>query len=333
MPTIHEVAQKANVSITTVSHVINKSRFVSEEVQLRVLSSMEELGYRPNAIARSLRRGRTLTIGLILPDSANPFFAEIGRGIETKAFNNGFNAILCNSDGDPQKEALYIDVLLKKQIDGLVLVATGNHPETLETLKKSHIPIVIVDRKIPLPNADIVLVDNRIGGYLATRHLISLGHVRIGCVSGPSNLTPSGDRVLGYKEALVEAGIPIDEGLILTGDFQLASGRSNTLELLNLSHPPSAIFLSNDLMAIGAIRAALENGREVPRDLAIVGFDDIELSSYITPMLTTVRQPTKNIGEEATELLIERINNSTSPTKSLLIPPELIIRDSCGGKS
>ena len=327
---MRDVAEKANVSTTTVSHVINKSRFVSEDVRSRVNSAMEELGYRPNAIARSLRSGQTLTIGLILPDSANPFFAEIGRGIETHAFNNGFNAILCNSDGDPIREAQYVDVLLKKQVDGLIFVASGNYPNTIALLEKSHVPIVIVDRKIPLLNADTVLVNNKLGGYLATRHLISLGHTRIGYVSGPSSLTPSCDREIGYRDAITEAGLCLDERLILPGDFNLLSGRMKTLELLNLSEPPTAIFLSNDWMAIGAIRAASEIGLSVPNELAIVGFDDIELSSFVTPALTTIRQPTTKICKSAVELLIKRIKHDKSNARTLIIPPELITRESCG---
>ncbi len=333
MSTIREVAARAGVSPTTVSHVVNNTRYVSAELRARVLAAMDELGYRPNALARSLRRGETHTLGLILPDSANPFFAEIGRSIEASAFSLGYNVILCNTEGDLSKESLYVDVLLEKQVDGMIFVAAGDRSDALQVVLQQELPIVVVDRDLAGVQLDTVLNDNHQGGYLATRHLINLGHQRIGCISGPSHLTPSAQRVTGYKQALSEAGLTIDASLILRGDFHPQSGREAALELLAYPNRPSAILACNDLMAMGVLRAAAECGLEVPRHLAVVGYDDIELASYTNPPLTTIRQPKREIGRRAVEMLIERINDRNLPPRRALYPATLIVRGSCGGAS
>jgi LacI family transcriptional regulator len=333
MSTIREVASRAGVSSTTVSHVINNTRFVSEEVRQRVQAAMDEIGYRPNELARSLRRGETKTLGLILPDSANPFFAEIGRSIEKAAFAQGYNVILCNTDGDFDRERTYVDVLLKKQVDGLVFVATGERSDSLSQILKLKVPIVVVDRDLPDVQLDTVLSDNYQGGYLATQYLINLGHRRIACISGPSHLTPSALRVTGYKQALLNANIPIDDRLILRGDFHPQSGWQATLELLALPDKPTAIFACNDLMAIGVLRAAAECGVQVPKELGVMGYDDIELSSYTTPALSTVRQPKVEIGQTAVRMLLERIQNKEIPPRRELLSATVIVRGTCGGLS
>ena len=326
MPTIRQVAEKAGVSPTTVSHVINQTRFVSPEKRERVLAAMIELGYRPNALARSLRRGETHTIGLILPDSANPFFAEVGRSIEDAAFNLGYNVILCNSEGDLNKEILYVDVLSKKQVDGIIFVASGDQADSLKPLLIQSTPVVVVDRDLPEVAVDAVLTDNLNGGYLATQHLVELGHRRIACISGLSNLTPSAQRVVGYRTALLDAGLPVDENLIEQGDFHPESGRQATIHLLCLPEPPTALFVCNDLMAIGALCAAAEVGRHIPGDLAIVGFDDIDLASYTVPSLTTVAQPKTEIGRRAVQMLIDRIADKSRPVHRELLPAKLMVR-------
>ncbi len=333
MPTIRKVAQAAGVSPTTVSHVINQTRFVSETVRARVLSAIEDLGYQPNILARSLRRGETRTIGLVLPDSANPFFAKIGRGIEASAFDLGYSVVLCNSEGTLRREQHYTDVLTKKQVDGIVFVAAGDHANSLSVLLDRGVPFVLIDRDLPQVNADAVLSDNHQGGHLATRHLLALGHRRIACIAGPSNVTPSADRVTGYRQALTEAALPIEEGLTFQGDFHPESGRAAALKLLGQPNPPTAIFACNDLMAIGVIRAAAELARRIPEDLALVGFDDIELATFTEPPLTTVRQPTTEMGRRAVQLLIDRIGRRELPSRREIFPTTLIIRSSCGGRA
>jgi LacI family transcriptional regulator len=331
MPTIREVAGRAHVSATTVSHVVNGTRFVSETIRARVQAAMAELGYRPNALARSLRRGETKTLGLILPDSANPYFAELGRGIESAAFALGYSVVLCNTEGNQAREQLYLDLLAEKQVDGLLLVAAGDRAGALEGAPGRRLPVVVVDRDLPHVQVDTVLADKRQGSHLATRHLARLGHRRIGCIAGPSNLAPSARRLRGYRDALEEAGLPFDPRLTRRGDYHPGSGWAATRALLEEPSPPTAVFAGNDLMAIGALRAAAEAGRRVPDDLAVVGFDDIELASFTTPPLTTVRQSTVELGRTAVRLLAERIGDPARPPVRALLDTRLVVRASCGG--
>ena len=329
MITISEVAQKAGVSSTTVSHVINNTRFVSEEKRKRVEQVIDEMGYRPNALARSLRSGETCTIGLILPDSANPYFAEVGRSIEIAAFEAGYSVILCNTENDLEKEHIYLDVLTKKQIDGMIFVGTGEDFDSCKTLLDMHVHVVAMDRDYPDLEMDVVISDNLQGGRLATQHLIALGHKRIGCIAGPSKVNLSAQRVTGYVQTLEQAGLAVDRDLIISGDFHPGSGQAAASQLLALHDPPTAIFACNDLMAIGVLRAGLELGRRIPEDLAVVGYDDIELASFTTPPLTTIQQPKKEMGATAIKYLLDRIQAGKSCPQKALLPVSLVVRGSC----
>ncbi|NLG72646.1 MAG: LacI family transcriptional regulator [Chloroflexi bacterium] len=328
MATIRDVAALAGVSTTTVSHVINNSRFVSPEVRERVYQAMEELRYQPNALARSLRQGKTNTIGLLSPNSANPYFAEIGRAVEDAAFTSRYSVIICNTEGKQEKESFYLDVLSKKRVDGIILVGISQTNETLDRLLAKGVPVVLVDREIPDLDVDLVLTDNKHAGYLATRHLIEQGHTRIACVTGPAHVHPSSRRVVGYQEALQEAGLPLQEEYILPGDFSAQSGWEATRTLLALPQPPSAIFLCNDLMAIGGLRAAAEAGFAVPQDLAIMGFDDIELASFTNPTLSSISQPKAEMGAIAVQMLLEQIEGKRSEPRQEILQPALIVRRS-----
>jgi LacI family transcriptional regulator len=325
---MRDVAERAGVSVTTVSHVINETRPVSDELRQRVLAAIDELGYQPNVLARSLRRGETHTIGMIVPDSANPFFAELARGIEDTSFAHGYNLILCNSDGDLDKELIYADVLTEKQVDGILFVAAGVSTDHIRALQERRIPVVIVDREIPDVSVDQVLTDNARGGWLATRHLLELGHRCIGCITGPSDVTPSAERVTGYRQALSEGGIPVNEVLIVKGDFQYGSGYRAARQILARDDPPTAIFTCNDLMAVGAISAAVEMGRQVPVNLSVVGFDDVRLASFANPPLTTIVQPKYEMGVLATTMLLERMRNHDIPPRRRLLDTSLLIRQS-----
>jgi LacI family transcriptional regulator len=326
MPTIREVAEKAGVSYTTVSHVINNTRYVSENVRDRVLVAMKELGYRPNALARSLRRGETKTIGLILPDSANPFFAEVGRGIENAAFHSGYNVILCNTEGDINKERVYTEVLQNKQVDGIVFVATGDQPDALQEIAEGNLPVVVIDRDLCQLELDTVIADNLSGGAQAARCLLRNHEPKVACITGPSNLTPSAQRVTGFQQALSELNINIREDWIVRGDFHPETGYKAAYQLLQSTDRPNAIFSCNDMMAIGVLRAAAELGLSIPGDLQVVGFDDIELASYTHPPLSTVAQPKKEIGETSVRLLLERINDNNLPARREILPTKLILR-------
>ncbi len=330
MTTILQVAKRAGVSPTTVSHVINKTRFVSEAVTVRVQDAMRELGYQPNALARSLRRGETGTLGLILPDSANPFFAEIGRAIEMEAFKAGYSVVLCNTEDDAQKEELYTDVLSKKQVDGIIFASTGEQSDSVQKLLRQGLPLVLIDRQLPGVEADTVLTNNRLGGAQAALRLAQLGHRSIACITGPSYLTPSADRVTGFVETLESLGIPRSSVRLERGDFHPESGYQAGFRMLReVNERPTAVFCSNDMMAIGLYRAATELRLCIPEDLTVIGFDDIELSCYFNPPLSTIMQPKADIGHAAVSMLLERIKDHELPPRRQVFEPRLVVRKSC----
>jgi len=338
MTNIKDVAKRANVSITTVSHIINQTRYVSDELTERVNKAMEELDYHPNSLARGLRSGKTKTIGLVIPDISNQFFAEISRKIEDKGFEHGYSVILCNTDDNPQKEKTYIDVLIAKKVEGIIFISTVVESNNLQKTLEFNIPIIVVDRDIKDINSDIVLVDNNVGGYEATRYLIQLGHRRIACIEGPSPITPSSQRVGGYRKALQEARIPVDEDLIIAGDFRYESGNKAMRYLLNLSQPPTAVFACNDMMALGAIQAVNDHGLRIPDDISVIGFDNIPFSQTVYPTLTTMAQPIYEMAGLAVDLLIDRIKLQRQRNrgevqkpgfKRIILETKLVKRNSC----
>lgn len=329
--TIKDVASKAGVSVTTVSHVINKTRFVSEELVERVLLAMEELKYQPNTLARSLRMGETKTIGLIIPDNSNPFFADVSRTVEDIGFERGYSVFLCNSDGLLEKEAAYISMLITKQVDGVVYIPASGSQSHLLSLTSRGIPVVVVDRDIPDLEADVVLIDNEQGGYEATRYLLGLGHKKIACITGPPQLAPSAARVKGYQRALQECCLPVRSEYILPGDFRARGGEMAMHGLLKLPDKPTAVFSCNDLMAIGALRILRKHNIKVPQQISIIGFDDIDMASEIVPALTTVAQPAVDLATCAADLLIARLQKGQACVefKRRVLDARLVIRDSC----
>lgn len=331
MATINDVAKKAGVSITTVSHVINDTRFVSNELREKVNQAIIDVGYYPNQLARGLRSGVTATIGLMIPDNSNPFFAEISKIIETVGFENGYSVILCNSSGDLKKEAAYIETLMSHQIDGIILISVNSTLENLNRIKERNIPFVVVDRDFPQYDGDTVLVNNELGGYLATKYLIDLGHKKIACIEGSSNVNPSSDRFKGYLRALEESNIPFNKQYLVRGDFEYQSGEGAFEELCSLKDRPTAIFACNDMMAIGALRKAKSLKVHIPEDISLIGFDNISFASAVSPALTTVGQPIQELSRQAISILINKIQNrdDVQPAKKILLDPELVIRESC----
>lgn len=329
--TIKDVANKAGVSVATVSNVINNTRFVSEDLRKKVEVAIREVGYHPNVLARGLRRGDTKSIGLVMPDNSNPFFAELAKEIEDMGFESGYGFFLCNSSSDLQREATYVNMLISKQVDGIIFIASHSDYEHLMELKDRNIPVVQVDREIPLQLGDVVLINNEKGGYLATKYLIELGHRKIACITGPFDITPSADRVRGYRRALKEAGIPIREAYILAGDFQYQSGENNLAHLLRLEDVPTAVFVCNDMMAIGAIKQAKISNVRIPEDVSIVGFDDIQFVAAVSPSLTTIAQPIRELAQTAISLLMEKIQKESGMLKGkrIVLEPTLVIRESC----
>ena len=318
--TMQDVADLAKVSKTTVSHVINETRPVSEEKRERVQKAMKELGYHPNILARSLRKRETSTIGLIVPNNANPFYAEVSRGVESLSFDEGYNVILCNSDRNLEKEI----------VDGMLFVGAWAGEQTQHLIEISHqgIPLTVVDRFVPDLDIDSVRTDNHLGGWLATSHLIGLGHTRIGCIGGTPKFTPNAERITGYQKALRDAGIRTDDAMIVRTNFQFEGGHKAAQKLLSRKDPPTAIFACNDLMAIGAMRAATDLGYRIPEELSIVGFDDIQMAQFTCPQLTTIAQPMYEMGKRATEMLLERIRETNIPKRERVLEPELVVRQS-----
>ncbi|MDJ0782110.1 MAG: LacI family DNA-binding transcriptional regulator [Desulfosarcinaceae bacterium] len=329
MATMKDVALRAGVSTTTVSHIINDTRYVSEDLRRKVMDAIAALNYQPHGPARSLRTKRTRTIGMIIPDNSNPFFAEVARSVEDAAFDNQYNVILCNSDGSPVKELNYLHLLIEKGVDGLAFISAGKDPRSIDLLSQQSIPWVVADREIPKVKADEVLVDNLDGGLQATHYLLSLGHRRIGCIAGPRQLTPSFERLTGYQRALAAAGIAVDPEMIRHGDFRSSSGYDACQALMRHREPPSAIFACNDLMAIGALKAAHDSGLGIPQQLSIIGFDDIAWSAFTFPRLTTMAQPKQEMGRLLTAWLVERIKNDQLPQRRRMLAAKLMVRDSC----
>jgi LacI family transcriptional regulator len=329
--TLKDVATRAGVSTATVSHVLNNTRFVSDSLRETVLKAVGETGYFRNELARGLRRGATATIGLMIPDNSNPFFAELARIIEDWGFSNGYSVILCNSAGNLDREAAYINTLISKQIDGVIFIASHSNDTHLMEFKKRKIPIILVDRDLPLILGDTILIDNDSGGYTATKYLIELGHKKIACITGPSDVTPSADRVKGYYRALQEAGIKRRDDYVITGDFEFQSGERAMKKLLSLEDVPTALFACNDLMAIGALRRARSENISVPVDMSIFGFDDIQFASIVSPSLSTIAQPINEIATTAIAMLIDKIQNRAveAEGKRIVLDTHLIIRDSC----
>lgn len=330
MSNMRDVAIKAGVSVSTVSHVINETRFVTQETRDRVISAMDALSYQPNKLASSLRRKdkRTQTLGLLVPDSMNPFFTEALRGVEDTCFSANYNVFLCNSENLPEKELEYLEALISKQIDGIILISTGTE-DSLFLLEQHEIPTVIVDRELGQNKYDSVTVDNQIGGQIATQYLVELNHTRIGCITGPNFLTPSAKRVHGYRKTLTDSGLSIDDSLIVHGDFRPQSGYAGMKRLFALADPPTAVFACNDLMAIGAIHAIHEHKLHVPIDISVIGYDDIMFASYTMPPLTTVAQPSYEMGLVAAEMLINRLSGTSSAPTQELLYPTLVVRESC----
>ncbi|AXO87994.1 LacI family DNA-binding transcriptional regulator [Pseudomonas parafulva] len=330
MATIKDVAALAGISYTTVSHVLNKTRPVSEPVRLKVEAAIAELDYVPSAVARSLKARSTATIGLLVPSSVNPYFAELARGIEDGCERNGYCVILCNSDDDPKKQRNYLRVLLEKRIDGLIVASVGEDLDLLQSLAAVRTPIVMVDRALEGVDTDVVRIDHELGAYLATQHLLELGHADIACIGGPANTGVSQLRVNGFRRAMAEAGLPVAEQQVLHCDFTSPGGHAAAAQLLDGARP-TAIFAGNDMIGFGVLRAAAERNIDVPGQLSVIGFDDIELSRYVYPPLTTVGQSIRELGDSAAQLLLSRIVTPRREAgEQRIVAPRIVLRESTG---
>ena len=326
MATIKDVAARAGISYTTVSHVVNGTRPVSDPVREKVEAAIAELGYVPSGVARSLRARATGTLGLLVPNASNPYFAELARGIEDHAERNGYSVILCNSDDDIDKQLRYLRVLVERRIDGLIVATVASDKAFAEALAGLRVPLMLVDRSLDGVTADRVQVDHELGGFLATQHLLELGHRRIACVGGPASTQVVQLRAAGYRRAL--AGAKVEALPVVDCAFTSPAGYAAAQVLLDGDQPPTAIFAGNDMIALGVLRAAAERGVRVPEQLSVVGFDDIQVSRYLYPALTTVGQSIGQLGEMAAARLLARIRTPDLSAEQQVVEPTLVLRES-----
>jgi LacI family transcriptional regulator len=326
--TIEDVARAAGVSRQTVSRAINDKGEISPATRQRVLEIIKDLDYRPSAIARGLATQRTGTLGLVVPDIANPFFSDIARGVEEKAYAAGYNVFLCTTYEDPRREADVLESLEEKRIDGLVLCSSRIEEDGLRSRLGGFPAVVLVNRRVAGYDASVVRVDSELGGKLGTQLLLQAGHRAVGFLAGPSTSVDGRLRVIGYRAALSAAGLPCEPDLEQECASNVEGGRTAALAFLARHLDLTALLCYNDLVAIGALQACAKLGLEVPAQLAVVGFDDIEMASWVSPPLTTCGSPRFDLGVQAMQLLLDRIDSGADECREVLVQPRLVIRAS-----
>jgi LacI family transcriptional regulator/LacI family repressor for deo operon, udp, cdd, tsx, nupC, and nupG len=328
---LSEVARMAGVSIATVSRVVNDNPNVNPFTRKKVQQIIKKLNYTPNRVAKRLRNRYASgnLLGVLIPDIQNPFYMEVFRGIEDIAYECKYALIMCNFSQDLTKEQLYLDILQSESVDGLIAAPAHEQDQKVINIVKSGLPIVCVDRGLTGMDVDVVLVDNETGAYTAVDYLAKKGYKRISYISGLSHLPSSRQREQGYLNALEANKLPKEKELIKYGDSSHESGVRLCEELLNLSEPVDAIFAGNNLITLGALETIHKKGLNIPKDIAIIGFDDMYWSISLNPPLTAVRQPAYEIGKMAAELLIQRINDPARPTVNMILKTKLMVRNSC----
>lgn len=330
--TIKDVATHASVSVATVSAVMNGNKYVSPELVQRVQESIAVLGYKRNSFARGLKTQTSYSIGLIVPDITNPFFTNIARGVEDVANAHNYSLMLGNTDEDPEKEKKYLHLLESKQADGLIIAVTARSHEYLQALPLQDLALVSIDRSLFDLGVDTVMVDNREGARGAIEHFLSLGHRRIGLVSGLRGIAPTEERLQGYTDALEKFGLTVDPALIAMTYARIDGGKRGAMQLLALADRPTALFLMDGTMTIGALQAIAELGLRCPEDIAIACFDDFPWARVMRPYLTVVDQPTYEIGQQAANLLFERLQNRKQDPREIRLHTHLVVRESCGSR-
>ncbi|EIV7688833.1 HTH-type transcriptional repressor PurR [Salmonella enterica] len=330
MATIKDVAKRANVSTTTVSHVINKTRFVAEETRNAVWAAIKELHYSPSAVARSLKVNHTKSIGLLATSSEAAYFAEIIEAVEKNCFQKGYTLILGNAWNNLEKQRAYLSMMAQKRVDGL-LVMCSEYPESLLSMLEEyrHIPMVVMDWGEAKADFTDTVIDNAFaGGYMAGRYLVERGHRDIGVIPGPLERNTGAGRLAGFMKAMEEALINVPDNWIVQGDFEPESGYHAMQQILSQSHRPTAVFCGGDIMAMGALCAADEMGLRVPQDVSVIGYDNVRNARFFTPALTTIHQPKDSLGETAFNMLLDRIVNKREESQSIEVHPRLVERRS-----
>jgi LacI family transcriptional regulator, galactose operon repressor len=326
---IAAVAALAGVSATTVSHALSGRRPVSSATRARVQKAIEQLGYRPNQLAASLRTQRTHTVALVIPDITNPYYPMVARGLQDVLGPADYHSVICNTDGDHDTELGYLEEMSARAVDGVVIASFRTDPVEFKTALDVGIPVVMLGGTFDPQIADLVMSDDRTGTREATEYLLKRGISRIGFIDGESGVGPGDQRVAGYHDALRGHGLRADPDLLVTTDYTRQGGVDGLSRLLGLPEPPRAVLCANDMIAIGALGVARDRGLSVPEDLAIVGFDDIEAASLVTPALTTVVNPGYELGQACGRLLLSRINEDVpEPRVQIVIPSRFIVRAS-----
>ncbi len=329
---LKDVAKALNISVSTVSRVVNNKSYVKAETREKILRAIEEMNYTPNLVARSLKNKNTRTVGVLIPDISEDFFDFVIKGIDSALRPNNYAMILCDTGESPEKEEEYINLLLEKQIDGVILATVSKEGSLFDKLFSMEIPALFIDN---LPNIqknyDSVIIDNSKASEIATEHLLKLGHKKIGIITGKIDETTGYERLAGYKKVLTQHHISIDEGLIRVGDYKEESGYQHMLTLLEKNPDMTAVYVISSKMTYGAIKAIQEKGLRIPDDIALIGFDIHDASGLMSPSITTIMQPEQTIGKVAAELMMQRLQSKTDPiSQKIVLSPELVIRKSCG---
>ena len=325
--TLKMVAEKAEVSVNTASRAINNKPDINRETKKRVLQIAKELGYIRNAAAVALRTKKTGTIGVVIADNRNPFYAEVLNGMEEAAREKNYHIILANTQRDYRKEEEAINLLLAKRVDGLLITPVQDKDDDIKNLIEANIPFVVVGRDFENIKVDAVYNDEVKGGFLATEYLIKKGHKKIALINGFLHKSPAKGRLEGYKKALKKYRVSLDNSLISVGDINIEDGYERTKQMLEKNLDFNVIFAYNDMMAFGAMQAIKEKGLRIPEDIGLVGYDDIPFSSLISPVLTTIRLEKQELGVESVKLLFSRINRYRKKIKKIMLDVELVIRE------
>jgi len=325
------VAKLAEVSIATVSRVINNAKNVNPNTKAKVLLAIKKLDYYPNRVAQRLRSSsrKNKLIGLVLPDIQNPFYVDVIRGVEEFAYLNNFAVMIGNFGQDEKKEKLYLEILQSEEVDGFIVAPSHGKDQNIKRIINKEYSVVCIDRGLSEIDVDVVKVDNEHGTFNAIEYLISLGHKKIAHITGRQDIPTTQERIIGFERAMNENDVKIDYNLIKSKKSDYQSGVQLMGELLDLSDPPTAVFTANNLLTLGALETIHERGLNIPQDISIVGFDDMYWSNSLNPPLTAVRQSGYDVGKRAAELLLQRIQNSTRSNISVIIKTKLMIRKSC----
>lgn len=326
--TIKDIAKEAEVSVTTVSRVLNNKPDVGDDTRAKILKIIDEMNYNPNSVARGLVMQKTHTIGLIIPDISNPFFPQVARAIEDKAQKLGYSVIFFNTDNHLEREKKAVELFKSKQVDGLIVSLSLGNEEILKELKASNYPVVQIDRSVFNDIYPLVSIDNKNSSYQMIEYMLKKGHKRIAHISGDLNTTTARERLAGYKKALQDYEIEINDDYIIEGDYTQHSGFEAMQKLIELKERPTAVFAANDLSAAGVYKALFAAGLKIPDDVAVAGHDDINLASLLRPELTTMKQPKYSMGERAVTVLMKMINDQEKEIEDQILKTNLIIRES-----